>query len=501
MVSVISELVLRLPSSVSDGLFSCTFSCIPRQTLAYLLPITERIYNDFDDDSSLAVILTPTRELAAQVAGVAQALVPDGKNKVRLVTHPSNLMTDNLRRQRGEVDAGEDVGRGGVLDDRPAGRKLPRLYVGSAKVIQYSLYGDGGRVLPAPPTPKPKAMEFLQKVRYVVLDEVDRMLDVKRSKADKLSKKKFTHEKPAAIVTAAIMRQSLGQAQVVAASATVGRSLRREFSRVLGLPPQECPPVVRGKDYSASDDQDLDEDEEREEPMQVKGVHVGRAVTIPSTVDNYVLPVAATSPGKLLTAAYGVIQSLQSTTSSKTNGRRILLVLTRGFGINTQNAIGALKHFDCKPEPMSLLDALEAEGTDRMIEKHRQISGAYGVGESTTSYFEPSTMPQSVSAGDEGEKPNSESEYLLVTGEDTIRGLHFDGLDVVIVVGRANGPDEYTHIAGRTGRAGRTGKVINVVSEENAAALKSWERMLDSTFTEISGPVATIFDDIGEDKS
>jgi superfamily II DNA/RNA helicase len=154
-----------------------------------------------------------------------------------------------------------------------------------------------------------------------------------------------------------------------------------------------------------------------------------------------------------------------------------LMVLTRGCGMSTRNTIGALKHFQCKPEPVALLDALEADGSDRMIAVHRQVSGATGVGE--TNYFK------------NDKEEDSGGEYLLVTGEDTVRGLHLDGLDVVIVVGQPHGPDEYTHIAGRTGRAGKPGKVINVVSSDGTAHFKSWERMLDVDFEVLS------MDDIG----
>jgi superfamily II DNA/RNA helicase len=55
-------------------------------------------------------------------------------------------------------------------------------------------------------------------------------------------------------------------------------------------------------------------------------------------------------------------------------------------------------------------------------------------------------------------------------------------LDVVVVVGSALGPDEYTHIAGRTGRAGREGKVINVLSQKQTAAVTGWEKMLGIEF-------------------
>jgi len=164
---------------------------------------------------------------------------------------------------------------------------------------------------------------------------------------------------------------------------------------------------------------------------------------------------------KILTSAFFVLREL-----NKQQTRRILLVLTKGSGINTQNTLGALKHFRCQPEPKSLLDVLEADGTDKLIEVHREVSGATGVGEAKG-----------------GEKDDG---YVLVTGEDSVRGLHLDALDVVVVVGRAQGPDEYTHIAGRTGRAGRLGRVVNVVSEKDAAAVKAWEKMLDTEFREIA---------------
>jgi hypothetical protein len=419
------------------------------KTLAYLLPITEQLWleNNAGGDQGYGIILTPTRELAAQVAGIATVLAPPGT--VRMVSHATNLMSDGLK------DRGEEE-NGGRLD-RGHGRVQTRLYVGSAKAVMHSLYGDGK--MPASPTTKPEAMNLIRNVRWLVLDEVDRLLETKKG----FVAKKKQHEKPAATVAAAVARLTLGRVQVISASATVGRPLRRELTRVLGLAPQDCPLVIRG----SADMRDDDDEEEEVEDKAQPGVHVGRAVTIPDTVTNYVTPVDTSSAGKLLTSAMFAIKSL-----NKKKQRRILLVLTRGSDINTQNAIGALKHFGCQPEPQSLLDVLEADGTDNMIEKHRQVSGATGLGES---YFREQSQDDD---DDDTQKPG----YLYVTGEDTVRGLHLDGLDVVIVVGRPNGPDEYTHIAGRTGRAGRPGKVINVLSLEQTKAVNGWEKMLNVEF-------------------
>ena len=460
------------------------------KTLAYLLPITEAMWKDnemlskekdeklVDDDNDLwfGLILTPTRELASQVAGVASALAPPGS--VRLVTNPTNLMSEGRywKERRGDrVDDPEFLAE----ETQSRGRgSPPRLFVGSAKAIMGSLYGDGK--MPASPTRKPAAKELLSRTRWVVLDEVDRLLTVKNKKglsqaqrnqrarksgydayeggSDGVEKTGPLHEKPAAVLTAAVARRTLGRAQIIAASATVGRSLKRELSRVLGLPPKEYPKVIQG-------DSSDNEESMRSQEQHQKGQHFDRAVTIPGSVQNFVLPVDASSTGKLLTSAFFAIKNL----NHKSNGKaqKTLLVLTKGCGITTTNAIGALKHFRCQPEPQSLLDVLQdANGTDQLMDVHRKVSGSDGIGE------------QSSTSSNDG--------YLLVTGEDTVRGMHLDGLDNVVVVGRATGPDEYIHIAGRTGRAGKAGAVINVLSEAHASAIQGWEKMLNTEFIPIS---------------
>ena len=312
---------------------------------------------------------------------------------------------------------------------------------------------------------------------------------MKKSRSEKAYKK---HEKPAAVLTSAVARYTLGKAQIVAASATVGRPLRRELSRVLGLPTQECPPVIRGRLADDGDDEenDIDIDAKGKKnsrfgditgrgaaSSQTNVPQLGRVVTIPPAVTNYVVPSMGDSSGQLLTTAASIVKNLplRNLSDGSERPRRVLLVLSKGCELSVRNALGALQHFQCQPEPRALIDVLEADGTDRMIEVHRRVSGATGVGQSLTT-----DVSEFANGGDE--KNTNDEGYLYVTGEDSVRGLHLDNLDTVICVGRPRGPDEYTHIAGRTGRAGNKGTVINVVSYEQATALTSWEKMLDVNF-------------------
>jgi len=420
------------------------------KTLAYLLPVTEHLQNRLSSPANisdkeqepLCVILTPSRELASQVAGVAQALAPEGC--VRLITEPTNLADDE---GRGQVEKGEVSVYGGRIDRQSVRRqKIGRIIIGSAKSIMISLYGSPK--LPAPPTPKPAAKLFLRSVNWLILDEVDRLLNVPKTRKDKRSSKK-KHEKPAAILASGISRLTLSRAQIIACSATVGRPLRRELARVMGLPPQESPEIIRAES----------------EGYEMEGAHLGRFVTIPKTVKHFALPCDGMSSGSLLTAA--------SFAAKKLANQKILMVLTNNCGLTPRDTIGALRHLNAHANPQTLADALEGKdnegevaisGTEQLIQTHRDVSRSMGVGQSV----------------------DNQEGYLLVTVEDSCRGLHLDQLDLVIVIGRPKGPDEYTHIAGRTGRAGcEGGKVLNVVSYEQAAALTSWEKMLNVQFLPI----------------
>ena len=71
---------------------------------------------------------------------------------------------------------------------------------------------------------------------------------------------------------------------------------------------------------------------------------------------------------------------------------------------------------------------------------------------------------------------------VLVTFEDSARGLHFDGVDLVIAVGLPNSASSYLHVAGRTGRRlgeeVAEGTVVTVIHPKAVASLESWANQL-----------------------
>lgn len=84
--------------------------------------------------------------------------------------------------------------------------------------------------------------------------------------------------------------------------------------------------------------------------------------------------------------------------------------------------------------------------------------------------------------GVRGPSGPGEAGDVLVTGEDSARGLHFDDVDFVFLMQKPKSPDEYVHLAGRTGRQGKTGTVVSLVEFNEFRKLQGWSSSLKVNF-------------------
>lgn len=133
------------------------------------------------------------------------------------------------------------------------------------------------------------AQEDLDGIDCIVLDEVDSLLRVPGRYAD-AEQKKHRRERPAAKILRRLI-QKRPDAQVVAASATVGRPLRRHMDDILRTASQPTPDQLGGRAPSRV-----------REPLRVlRGVALpvhGRAVTAPATLRHVVCPFWDQGPGQ-----------------------------------------------------------------------------------------------------------------------------------------------------------------------------------------------------------
>ncbi len=75
---------------------------------------------------------------------------------------------------------------------------------------------------------------------------------------------------------------------------------------------------------------------------------------------------------------------------------------------------------------------------------------------------------------------------ILVASQAGARGLHFEEIDYVFILGRPKDPNEYAHLAGRTGRRGQHGVVISILSYRDGKNLKRWGTQLQITFEQLT---------------
>lgn len=85
-----------------------------------------------------------------------------------------------------------------------------------------------------------------------------------------------------------------------------------------------------------------------------------------------------------------------------------------------------------------------------------------------------------------GRLGDGETGAILVTGEGSARGLHFDDIDFVFLMQRPKNPDEYVHLAGRTGRQGKAGNVVTLTSAEEFRKLQLWSSTLKVDFEKMN---------------
>mmetsp|Transcript_33584 Transcript_33584/g.106138 ORF Transcript_33584/g.106138 Transcript_33584/m.106138 type:complete len:446 (-) Transcript_33584:38-1375(-) len=303
------------------------------KTLAFLLPALSAV--DFFEARPQAIVLAPTRELAVQIAAEALKVLrvdPEDAPDVAALL----------------------VGRGDFQDVSLAELDTP-IIVATAAEAKKALEKTTQRGLAT----------LLEGLRVLVLDEVDRMLKppsrhAPMSRKGRVSNVKTTrqelagggagnyrHDEPAAIVLKTLSNGRLAlptkpsqPLQVIGASATIGRTLRRSLPSLLHMDMDDLP-VVRAAEDAAKN---------------VGGPNAAgkpsRHVVMPKTLRHFMLPVVdevADAKGERprLDVQLAAVKELLSSNDDDANPAafagvdRCLLVLPPGASVN--NAVKRLR--------------------------------------------------------------------------------------------------------------------------------------------------------------
>lgn len=261
----------------------------------------------------------------------------------------------------------------------------------------------------------------------LILDEADALLKPLGRYASDRAKQMRAQRDPPGLRIAQEIINITGQdkTQLIAASATVGRPLRRLLDRLIGRtvtvvqPPPDLPQRVLAK--------------KQEEPQR-------RAVTVPVAVEkHFIAPYVETKkPQAKNLPSYFALAAVFATLRALTPYRSLLVLASDD------------------DNPQQAAYKLRKEG---FIHAHDMSDG-----------------PPSA---------NDDDPCLEVSPIRLLRGIDLPKLDLVIILGRPRTPDDYLHAVGRAGRQGFKGLAVTLAQARDVKVLASWATQLDLVFDEL----------------
>lgn len=301
----------------------------------------------------------------------------------------------------------------------------------------------------------------ISQVNYLVLDEVDRLLGVLGKYASfSAQATKDESIRPAETLLQRIVEirgkdGTLNEMQVVAASATVGRPLRRELHRIMD-PDRNYGdgfPVIRG-------DQKTSQDNAAETKTATRAVSIPQYITHQAILrsDSEVNYKVSKSPlsDDAISKKVTVIQDLWRK-DFKSAKKAIIFVPTND---DAKQVAGMMKFWGMD-NVLNLQDVVNAKKTPAQL---------------------PSNMKNPLGmVSTSAEEKVDESREIFVVSVPGARGLHIKDVDCVFVLTLPKTMDEYLHMAGRTGRYGNKrldGMVVSIVDYDELKRLQSWQTPL-----------------------
>ena len=426
------------------------------KTLAYLLPLLCTSPGGQKGEGAGGVlVVTPTIELAVQIRREVDVLWPPeeednggGRVPSLFVIGDNTASGDNKATPAEDDEAAEDLSPGRIALGSLA--RAP-LIAGTPKMLR-SLYREAARVADEDGSPsqsftdeeRAAALALRSNLRAVVLDEADRLLRTEATarevaalkarreaerRGDVLPKRKVMAAKPtqAELLLRDLPVPSLADIQIVCASATIGRTLRRQLMGILDAPSADVAATLvtgEGDARAGSKKREL----RRSALLPAKLAHAYRVVPEEGEEGGDAGGTKTTSDAerrasRTLATLWDTLTSLEIPAPT--------LVFPGRVGV----------------------ESAEQYLRDRGLEDVRTLRNLDG------RMRQPAVTPFDVS---EAAAP-WRSVPVYVIGERFARGLDLSDVDLVVLLSPPSSAAGYAHMAGRTARSGQAGVAITLV--------------------------------------
>ena len=383
------------------------------KTLCFALPMLSLIAPA--NRNLQGIVLAPTLELAAQTAQVFNALQPESATA--------------LSRETTELPNAP------VVVGPPA--MMLRLLSSSA----------AGRSAPLP-------RELLRSLRTVVVDEADALLmPLGKYSTLKERMQREDHPKEATVLLEQLCAALGDKVQIVAASATVGRPLRRALAATCDRP-FELVRVADGVGLAGNE--------------AVPATTVGRLADVP--LDGPAKRAVSLAPGISVEIVTSESDNVLAAVHDVLRAERVPLPLL--FISPGRSLVAELKLLrQCDLDAVALDEAIMSKVSDTTRVLAAPRADAEGGGEVPVGLQ--ASAPDAAAAPSMATPTVGQLDTpprLLVATPSGARGLDLPGLDLVIIHGVPPSADSLVHLAGRTARQGACGKAVIITTPEEADA-------------------------------
>mmetsp|Transcript_27499 Transcript_27499/g.88840 ORF Transcript_27499/g.88840 Transcript_27499/m.88840 type:complete len:481 (+) Transcript_27499:43-1485(+) len=276
----------------------------------------------------------------------------------------------------------------------------------------------------------------------LILDEADALLRPLGKYASEGAKKLRRRFPPPGVrvVEAVIALAGKNDTQLVAASATVGRPLKRLLERLISRPVH----VVRSTRADAG-------------TTAASATEERRPIKAPAAIDaHYLAPFLETKKknSKSNCPSYYALEAVEAALRA-TSPRRCLVVLARPED-DLKRTLFVLRRYGF--DARALFDDADdsADDSAATLGSFRQDS--------------------------------ADKKCLFVAPLHLLRGIDVPKLDLVLILGRPRTPDDYLHAVGRAGRVGHRGLAVTLAPYADVRVLDSWSTQLDLHFDKVDNP-------------
>ncbi|CAK9009555.1 unnamed protein product [Durusdinium trenchii] len=499
---------VKRASPIQEAVFSDIYRgkslCLQSQTgtgktLAMVLPLLTAMSEEsqWGSEGDKIVVITSCRELAVQLFSDIDSMgfFPAGKGYATMVIV-------------GNVPPSEAVLNANVIIGTP--NELGGLLHKDNQIVQ----------------------QMTTKLRGILLDEVDEYTTAPRLFASKwaIKKKRRIYNEKKAVLSGRLgdfntgviewfLKRSLAYSrrrdlQVLAASATMNRAMARKVHRLLRWDPlgrwyQEPPPLMRPTAMMKADWQAVPFMPTVPLDIQHRFVPVveGKSTTHIDMKHWTRKPFAKGGLPRLkirgirqqrgwgqrpvaVEKAQAMLDGLHDALRSRPKGSgSALVMICRSVGLTVRNALQNLHRWGFH-EAEAMHEALWTDPTDwpskwaikysynqkdnavQIAQRHQELN-------QRTKNAQHLPFPVGGSAWKAMEARKKKGQCtapVLVCFEGLGRGIHFDGVDTVYILGLPQRPKAYLHYAGRVGRLGqKAGKVVSILPMGGEKVLRAWE--------------------------